>query len=200
MPGEGVEVAIQLLHVHAQVRHRLGAVEQHGDAPGVGQVDDRLDRVDRAQRVGDVGQRDELRPRRQQALELVQEQFAGSLIGTTRSRAPFSSQSICQGTMLEWCSIQVMRTSSPAWSRCPAEALGDEVDRLGGAAGEDDLARLGALRKLLHLDPGRLVSLAWPARSAGARRDGRWRCRARSSASRASRTARGFCVVAALSR
>ena len=33
--------------------------------------------------------------------------------GATRSFAPFSSHSICQGTMFEWCSSPVMRTSSP---------------------------------------------------------------------------------------
>ncbi len=34
-------------------------------------------------------------------------------MGTTLSLAPVASQSICQGTMLEWCSIPVMRISSP---------------------------------------------------------------------------------------
>ncbi len=37
-----------------------------------------------------------------------------SSIGATRSVAPFSSHSICQGTMFEWCSRPVMSTSSPA--------------------------------------------------------------------------------------
>ena len=35
-------------------------------------------------------------------------------MGMIRRRAPVSSQSICQGTMLEWCSIAEMRISSPA--------------------------------------------------------------------------------------
>ena len=34
-------------------------------------------------------------------------------MGTTRSRAPVCSQTICQGTMFEWCSIQETSTSSP---------------------------------------------------------------------------------------
>jgi hypothetical protein len=33
-------------------------------------------------------------------------------MGTTRSVAPVSSQSICHGTMFEWCSSAVMITSS----------------------------------------------------------------------------------------
>jgi selenocysteine lyase/cysteine desulfurase len=35
-----------------------------------------------------------------------------SSIGATLRTAPFSSQSICQGTMFEWCSISVISTSS----------------------------------------------------------------------------------------
>src|ERR1035438_9684990 len=37
-------------------------------------------------------------------------------MGMTRSLAPVSSQSICQGTMLEWCSMAEMTISSPLWS------------------------------------------------------------------------------------
>ena len=60
----------------------------------------------------------------------------------TRERAPFSSQSICHGTMLEWCSSAGIRISSPADSVARPKVCGDEVDRLGRAAHEDDLARL----------------------------------------------------------
>ena len=38
-------------------------------------------------------------------------------MGTERSRAPFSSHSICQGTMFEWCSRPDTSTSSPAPTR-----------------------------------------------------------------------------------
>ena len=38
-------------------------------------------------------------------------------MGTTRSRARFSSHSICQGTMFEWCSSAVTSTSSPSETR-----------------------------------------------------------------------------------
>ena len=37
-----------------------------------------------------------------------------SSTGATRRRAPFSLQSICHGTMLAWCSSQLMTISSPA--------------------------------------------------------------------------------------
>ena len=53
--------------------------------------------------------------------------------------APWRSRRKCQGTMLEWCSMIESTISSPALMRSRAERIGDEVDRLGGVAGEDDL-------------------------------------------------------------
>ena len=50
--GEGVEVAAQFPHVYGYVGHRLGPVQQHGNAPAVGQLDDFFHRVDGAQGVG----------------------------------------------------------------------------------------------------------------------------------------------------
>ena len=57
VPGEDVEIAVQVLHIDAQMRHRLGAVDEDDNAVLVGELDDFLDRIDRAQGVGDVGQR-----------------------------------------------------------------------------------------------------------------------------------------------
>src|ERR1035441_4660719 len=39
-----------------------------------------------------------------------------SFMRMTRSLAPFSSHNICQGTILEWCSIAEMTISSPAFT------------------------------------------------------------------------------------
>ena len=69
--GESVEVAIEFLHIDREVRHRLSAVDQHRNAAAMGGVDDALHRIDRAQRVGDVNDRHQLRPRRQQLLEFL---------------------------------------------------------------------------------------------------------------------------------
>jgi hypothetical protein len=49
----------------------LGAVNQHLDAVGMGEFDDPRDRIDRAQRVGDVHDADELDSRREHFLEGV---------------------------------------------------------------------------------------------------------------------------------
>ena len=47
--GENVEVAIQSLHVHFEMRHGLGSIDQHWDVTAVCHFDDPLDRIDRAE-------------------------------------------------------------------------------------------------------------------------------------------------------
>ncbi len=49
--------------------------------------------------------------------------------------------------MFEWCSMAVMTISSPGFDERAAEALRHEVDGLGRAAHEDDLASSAALTK-----------------------------------------------------
>ena len=61
--------------------------------------------------------------------------------------------------MLEWCSIVVMTISSPCADVVGRPGVSDEVERLGGVAGEEDL--VGAVRadEARHLAAGRLVRL-----------------------------------------
>ena len=80
-----------------------------------------------------------------------------SFTGAATTLAPVASAAICQGTMLAWCSISVTRISSPGCSRGRQKAGGDEIDRLGGVAGEHDLAPVGGVDEPLHLAPGGIV-------------------------------------------
>jgi hypothetical protein len=58
----------------------------------------------------------------EQPLEVGEVEVAG--VGDRRRdhRAPASSATICQGTMLEWCSSSVTRISSPGRQARPEEA------------------------------------------------------------------------------
>ena len=74
-----------------------------------------------------------------------------SLMGTALRRAPLSSQMSCQGTILEWCSISVMSTSSPG---CRKALPKEEATRLIASVvpfGEDDLFDKGGIEKLFDL-------------------------------------------------
>ena len=71
-----------------------------------------------------------------------------------RSVAPVRSQSSCHGTMLEWCSISVMTTSSPGPDLAlprPGQGVRGEVERLGGVLGEDHLVAVGRAEERRHL-------------------------------------------------
>ena len=82
--------------------------------PRRGRLGDLPDRVDRAEHVGDVGDRDELGPLADQRLELVDQELASVVDRCDPQPGARPLADICQGTMLEWCSISVMSTSSPS--------------------------------------------------------------------------------------
>jgi hypothetical protein len=101
---------------------------------------DLLDRHDGAERVRHLGDGDDLRARRQQLLEFLDQEIA-----VVVDRRPFDHRALalarkCQGTMLEWCSMIESTISSPSRISRGRTISGDEVDRLGGVAGEDDLS------------------------------------------------------------
>ena len=76
MAAERVEVGAERLDVDRHVRHGLGAVDEHERAGRVGHLDHLADRVDGAERVRDVGERDELRLEPEQHLEDVEAEDA----------------------------------------------------------------------------------------------------------------------------
>jgi hypothetical protein len=53
--GEGVEIDAQVLHVDLKMGHRLGAVDQHLGADGMGEARHLLHRHDGADGVGHMG-------------------------------------------------------------------------------------------------------------------------------------------------
>src|SRR6266446_6680425 len=76
--GENVEVAIQDLDVHFEMRHGLGSIDQHRNVTATILVRGPNNFSKSSSSSSPL-----------------------SLIGATRSLAPFSSHRICQGTMLE---------------------------------------------------------------------------------------------------
>ena len=61
MPGKGIEITGQRLDIDRPVRHGLGAVNQDLRASGMGLVNDGFNRIDRAERVGDMTHGDQPR-------------------------------------------------------------------------------------------------------------------------------------------
>ena len=143
MPGERVEVTVEVADVQRQMWRGLGAVDQHDGATLVGQCGQFLCRIDGAESVGDVREGDDPSASGQQAFEFVASERAGVV-----DRCNLQD---CAGRLAEHLPghdvgmvLHLRDQDLVARSKLAAPpGLSDEVDRFGGIAGEDDLARVG---------------------------------------------------------
>ena len=150
MPGEDQEVRAQLGDVDRRVRHRLRAVDQHQRADLVRPGDDLAERVDRAEDVRLLGDRDELgalvdhrrqvgevepavvgepEPAQGRAGALAQ-LLPGQQVGVVLHLGDDDLVALPDGVPPE---LRLLRR------RGVGQRVGDEVDALGAVAGEDDL-------------------------------------------------------------
>ena len=102
-------------------------------------------------------------------------------MGTTFSVAPVCWHTSCHGTMLEWCSIQVTRISSPGFRFVRAQLCATRLIESVQPRVKTTSRLCAALIRRCTFVARALVGLASRARSAGASRDGCSRCRAGSS-------------------
>ncbi len=135
--GPGVEVDVA--HVDRQVRDGLRAVDHHPGAGGVRAAGDVGDVVDRAADIGGVGDRDDLRGALEQRVELGVDQAALVVDADVGQRGPGALRRELPRdevrVVLQLGDDDQVALGEP--DRAPA--VGDEVDRLGGVAGEDRL-------------------------------------------------------------
>src|SRR5439155_16789702 len=151
--GENVEVAIQSLHVHFEMRHGLGSINQHWDVTAVCHFYDPLDRIDRAECVLDVGYGDDFGSRSQQVLKVLEQQFAA--VADWRNPQPCAllfAQDLPGhdvGVMLHGGDEHFVAGVNVS----AAVGLRHEVDGFRGAANKDYLARISGVEERLHLPP-----------------------------------------------
>ena len=174
--GEDVEIAVEVAHVDVEMHRALRAVDQHRNAARVRELHDLLHRHDGAEHVRHVRDRDHLGARRRAASRTRRcRKLPSSSTGAHLITAPWRSRRKCHGTMLEWCSMIESTISSPGLMRSRAERIGDEIDRLGGVAGEDDLFGAAGVEERAHRLARALVGLRSPRWRDSAGRDARWR-------------------------
>ena len=155
--AEHVEIRADRLDVDRDVRDRLGPVDQHQRARLVGELDHLADLVDRAQRVRHVGERDELRLEPQEDLEDVE---AEDPVVGDRDELEVAVALLDEELPRDEVGVMLHLGQDDhvaAIDVPPAPRVGDEVDRLGRVAGEDDLVAVGRVDEPGDLDPGRLV-------------------------------------------
>src|SRR5258706_677968 len=155
MAREGVEVATQRAHVHLQMRHRLGAVEKHWNAARMRQSDNFFDRNDRAQGIGNVGDRDDLSFVIEQAAIFVNDNLA---VVVNRNDTELGTDLLAKDLPGHDVRVMFHRRDDDfiaGLKKTPAVTLRDQIDRFGGAAHKDDFffgsgveepANLGARR------------------------------------------------------
>jgi hypothetical protein len=111
--GECREVDVEVDEVHGHMRDGLAGVEDDVRSDGAGPFHEAVDRVDRAEDVGDVRERQHLRRLVDDRVEIGQVEFTESVTGSQRSCAPVEVASCCHGTRFAWCSISVTTIESP---------------------------------------------------------------------------------------
>ena len=156
--------------------HRaLGAVDQHRNAARMRDPRHLLHRHQRAEHVRHVGDRHHLGARRQQLLEFVDEEMP-----LVVDRRPFDDGALALAQEMPRHDVGMVLHDREhdlvaGLDALAAERIGDEIDRLGGVAGEDDLfLALGVeeRRDLLARAARRPRSPRWRD---NAGRDARWR-------------------------
>ena len=148
--AERVEVAADLLDVDRDVRHGLRPVHQDQRPCRMRHLGHLADRVDRAERVADMGERDELRLEPEQHLEHVEAEDA--VVG---DRDELEVAVLLLDEELPRDEVRVVLHLGQddlvaARDVAAAPRVRDEVDRLGGVAREDDLVAVGRVD-----EPGR---------------------------------------------
>ena len=146
VPGEGGKVDPQRSQVDRQVRHRLAGVEDGQRADGMGRGGQLTDRVDCAEDIADVGEREDLGPLGQQAVQRGQVELAtGGEVDPAQRRAGPPGQLLPRdevGMVLHRGDEDLVAVvhREPA-DRGIGEGVRDEVERLGGILREDHLVR-----------------------------------------------------------
>ena len=160
----------------------LGGVDEGGDAELAGAGAELGDGVDGAERVGDVrpwrrvwslGEEGVEQARSSRPIVAGDGQVDKLGAGALGEQLPRDDVAVVLhlGEQDLVAGLDVLR----------APGLRDEVDALGGAAGEDDLVGTARVDEVAARVPARLRRRRWRGCSTRGCRDGHWRCRARSN-------------------
>ena len=155
MAGEAVEVTVHVAHVDWQMHRPLATVDEHRNAAGMRDPAHLLDRHDGAEDVRHVGDGDYSRPVGQELFEFVDQE--GPVVG---DRRPFDDGALPLTMEIPRHEVGVVfhdrEDDLVALAEVHTVGSRDQVDRLGGVLGEDDLVGMRRIEEAPH-DPARLL-------------------------------------------
>ena len=157
--GEDIEVAADVLHVDVEMDGGLGAVEQHRNAARVCETHHLFHRHHGAEHVRHVGDRDHSGARGEQLLEFVDEEIA-----LVVDRRPLDHRALALAQEMPRHDVGMVLHDREhdlvaGLDALAAERVGDQIDRLGGVSGEDDLFLALGIEKGAHLLARALVGI-----------------------------------------
>ena len=155
MTREAVEVASEGLHVDSQMRHRLGTVDEDRHAVGVGYAHKVGDRIDSAEGIGDVVDCHDAGAGREETFVGLEVEYAlvAERYGTQGGAGQLPGHDVAVVLHARHDHLVV------AGEVAPRKRRRHEVDALGGATGEDNLAAMAGTDEGLHLAADVLVAL-----------------------------------------
>jgi len=156
--GEDKKVDVERRNVDGHVRRRLRGIDQDRHPEGMGDGDDLLNRIDCAEGVGDMSNRDQFGASAEQGGKLVENQFS-----TVVDRSDTQDCARLLGEKLPWHDIGVVFDGRDdnlvARSDMFATvALRNEVDRFRGATKKDNFLCVGGTNKVAHFFSGTFKS------------------------------------------
>jgi hypothetical protein len=151
---EGHEVGVKGHHVHRQVRHGLGGIDDHPRPAAMGPVDQIPQGRDRAQHVRHGGDGHQPHSSRELPLERIEiEPAILGHLGELQHQAGLSGQYL-PGDEVRVVLQHAEEDLVARPEECAAPGLGHQVDRLCRAPGEHHLIRIGGPEETRHPGPG----------------------------------------------
>ena len=160
MAGASKKIAFQPLYIHRSVGNRLGAIDHHHRTGRVRETGKLADRIDRPQCVGDVGQRNDTGPFRQQFRKCIGQQLTCIIHGShPKGGAGLVTQQL-PGHDIRVVLHRTDQNLVSAFHARPPVTLGHQIDRFGGTAGENYLCRGRSIDQRPDLLAGAIEAVA----------------------------------------
>src|SRR5579863_8697364 len=160
VPGENVEVDTEIAHVDIEVHRSLRTIDEHRNAPLVGDFDDLLDRGRGPEDVRHLRYRDDFRSTAQRPLERLERKRAVvAHVDPAQNRAPAFTMEMPGhdvGVMLHHAQHNLVAGADVR----EAKARRNEIDRLGRRSRENDLLVRSRVDKPPHGLSGGLICLS----------------------------------------